>query len=245
LPLFTFPAGRERIKESLPANANFSLPEEKLIYRDETHPNRLGELILATMIGQLFEDAARLCDDMNLDWNEVETKRLSHFEDNPAYLVHDALCFSQLNCTAPPAIGEEFGNNLCLNVKSVDGFEKKSLSSGKVWWQGTQPGHSIEIIMPGTCSEIYVFHNLRVTNGMVRVQVDGLVPEGPLINGILDGWFEGFSWLRKDRGHNVETVIATDLPKAEQHAVRLTVLNKTNSEDDTYKFDFTAMACSK
>ena len=81
----------------------------------------------------------------------------------------------------------------CLNVKSVDGFEKKSLPSGKVWWQGTQPGHSIEIIMPGTtCSEINVFHNLRVTNGMVRVQVDSLVPEGPLTNGILDGWFKGF-----------------------------------------------------
>ena len=241
LPLFTYPTGREIIKESLPANANFSKPEEKQIYRDDVHPNRVGELIMATMIGQLFEDAARLYEETNLDWNEVETKRVNKIGKNTS--AQEFLCFSQLNCTVPPADGGEFGLNRCLNVKSSDGFEKKSLPTGKFWWQGTQPGLSIEIVMPGKCSEITVFHNLRVTNGMVKVQVDGLVPQ-QLKNGVLDGWFKGFTWLPKHRGHNVISKIATDLSKAaQQHIVRLTVLNETNSEDGTFKFDITAMGC--
>eukprot|EP00553_Chaetoceros_curvisetus_P015637 CAMPEP_0204647516 /NCGR_PEP_ID=MMETSP0718-20130828/6288_1 /ASSEMBLY_ACC=CAM_ASM_000674 /TAXON_ID=230516 /ORGANISM="Chaetoceros curvisetus" /LENGTH=193 /DNA_ID=CAMNT_0051670105 /DNA_START=78 /DNA_END=659 /DNA_ORIENTATION=- len=192
------------------------------------------------MIGQLFEDVAGVYGEMNLDWNEVETKRVSKIGNTTA---REFLCFSQLNCTVPPADGEEFGWNRCLNVKSSDGFQKKSLL-GKFWWQGTQPGHSIEIVMPGKCSEITVFHNKRVTNGMVKVLVDGLVPQ-KLKNGVLDGWFEGFTWLSKDRGHNVLSNIATDLSKtAQQHIVRLTVLNETNSEDGTYKFDMTGMGCN-
>lgn len=245
LPLLTFPTGRERIKECLPANANFSIPEEKQIYHDfTTHPNSLGEIMIATMIGQYFEDAARLYRD-ELDWNEVDTKRLSSIVNTPAH-SREFLCFDELNCTDPPSAGEEFGWNRCLNVKSSDGFERKSSpSKRKFYWQGTQPGHSIEMIMPGTCSVISVFQTLRDTNGMVQVLVDGLVPEStPTKNGVLNGWYAGFWWLHKGAGHNIQSIIATDLPKeAEQHVVRFTVLNETKSEGGTYKFDITGMGC--
>mmetsp|Transcript_23318 Transcript_23318/g.34257 ORF Transcript_23318/g.34257 Transcript_23318/m.34257 type:complete len:485 (-) Transcript_23318:83-1537(-) len=244
LPLIDFPTGRKTITECLPANVNFSIPEENQIYRDEVHPNRLGELIIATMIGQLFEDATMIYKNMKLDLNKIEKQRLL-FVDTVDH-GKKAECFNQLNCSLLPAAGEEFGHNHCLNVISTNGFEKKSLPSGKFWWEGTLPGHSIQILLPGSCLEIALFHNLRVTNGMVQVEINGQIPESTALeNGVLDGWFEGFSWLPRERAHERENIIAYNLQKADKHIVQLTVINETNSEDGTHKFDFTSIACKK
>jgi len=68
LPLINLPDSRERVKECLPANTDFSIPEEQQIYRDEVHPNRIGELILASMIGQVFEEAVMI---YNADINKI------------------------------------------------------------------------------------------------------------------------------------------------------------------------------
>eukprot|EP00978_Attheya_sp_CCMP212_P021021 scaffold60926_cov24-Attheya_sp.AAC.1 len=80
---------------------------------------------------------------------------------------------------------------------------------------------------------------------MVRIEIDGAVPESIkyVTDGILDGWFPGFWWLPKSRGHLTDTPITYNLQNTEVHTLRLTVLNITNSESGTFKFDFTAIAC--
>ncbi len=75
-------------------------------------------------------------------------------------------------------------------------------------------------------------------HGMVKVLVDGLVSISTL-----DGWFRGFDWSPRERGNTIQSIIATDLPKTEQHIVCMTILNETNSEDGTYKFDMAGMGC--
>eukprot|EP00978_Attheya_sp_CCMP212_P038234 scaffold187687_cov24-Attheya_sp.AAC.1 len=77
LPLLNLAASREQITQCLPANANLSIPEEHQIYRDEVHPNRLGELIFATLVGRVFEEAVGMYNDNNLDWKKLAKNHLS------------------------------------------------------------------------------------------------------------------------------------------------------------------------
>ena len=77
---------------------------------------------------------------------------------------------------------------------------------------------------------------------MVKVDIDGSSANSDLPGGLLDGYHEPFSWLPKSRSLLVDALIGKDLEKKE-HCVRLEVHNETNSDDGTYKFDFTGISC--
>lgn len=90
-----------------------------------------------------------------------------------------------------------------------------------------------------------MFHNLRPSNGMVQILVDGKVLNStfsPLANGILDGWRKTWYWLPDERGHLTASFIARGLePKL--HTIRLIMQNRTHLKNSTFKFDFTGIAC--
>jgi len=241
LPLLNLAANRESVAMCLPANANFSIPEEKQIYKDEVHPNLVGQLFFATLVGHVIEEAVGLYNGEKLDLNNLKKNHLSSGMTNAS--ATPPTCFDVLNCTSAAERG--FDPTRCLEITANSGFTLGSILSGKTWWEGTEPGHSIEIALPGWCSTIVIFHNLRVTNGMVKVDINGAIPESldGFTNGVLNGWYKGYWWLPRSRGHLIERVLAHNLRRSEQHSVRLTVLNTTNSEDGTYKFDFTSIAC--
>ena len=251
IPLVNVNESRESLRSCLPSNVNLSQTEQELMYRDDTHPNRLGELTIATMIGRTIEQALRQYIPTDV---ESVTKGLLSLTDR-TLSNYDAICFGRLECKDEEP--QSIGTNRCLNVTRATGFElRRLLSEGgktrKIWWEGAQPGNSIEFRLDTLCTEIIIFHNLRVTNGMVMIKIDGKtldpsyqdMSKGKLPQGVLDGWYEGSWWLPRERGLLVEAVIARGLDPV-PHEVRLEVLNTTNSENGSYKFDFRAIACKK
>lgn len=244
LPLINLNEDKDHIIECLPPDANLSIPAEKVIYSDEVHPSRLGEIILAAMIGHTIEEALKQPPEHSLQSNSNS--------QNDATLVKkfsaDApMCFDRLNCTE--GLFKSTGMHSCLYTNTSEGFMLKSLPSGKVWWEGTAPGHRIDIFIDRPCSNIVIFHNLRPSNGMVQILVDEKVLDStfsPLANGILDGWREELWWMPNKGGHErgllVDSVIAHGL-EPKPHNLRLTVQNRTHMENGTFKFDFTSIAC--
>jgi hypothetical protein len=238
LPLINLNEDKDLVINCLPPDANLSIPTEEVIYRDVIHPNRLGEIILAAMIGHTIEEAIKQLPEHSLHSNSNQNvvpsvKKFS--ADAP-------ICFDRLNCTG---LSNNIGMHSCLKTNSSEGFMLKSLPSGKVWWEGTAPGHTIDIFVDQPCSGIIIFHNKRPSNGMVQILVDGKVLDrkfSPLDNGILDGWREEFFWMPNENGHLVDSVIAHGL-EPKPHFLRLTVQNRTHLENGTFKFDFTGIAC--
>eukprot|EP00521_Asterionellopsis_glacialis_P017990 CAMPEP_0195293060 /NCGR_PEP_ID=MMETSP0707-20130614/11555_1 /TAXON_ID=33640 /ORGANISM="Asterionellopsis glacialis, Strain CCMP134" /LENGTH=584 /DNA_ID=CAMNT_0040353689 /DNA_START=1 /DNA_END=1755 /DNA_ORIENTATION=+ len=251
IPFINLNENRDYVKACLPPNVNTSKTEKEQLYRDEVHPNRLGELILATMIGRTIELAVEehlLKYVTNSTAPKVVLPDVSLSKDSP-------ICYSRLLCN--PESPRAKGMNHCLSYGRMEGFNLLSLEeNGKMWLEGANPGDIIEVVLDQNCTEIVLFHNLRVTNGMVQVVVDGeiLPPEkqnlrrnkinSTLPQGVLDGWYEGFWWLPPERGALVEPVIAHDL-EPKPHTVKLKVLNTTHSKDGSHKFDFTSLACRR
>lgn len=220
----------EHVVQCLPQDFDFSGPGTELIHRDEVHPNRVGEVLIATMLGYIF--------DKSVQWHEDEgtgNRKGMSVGATPTFKAAP-ICYNRLNCT----VGDEGAN--CMNVIRKNGFQLQSHLNGKSWWEGTAPGHFIEIMLPSTCSSIVLFHNLRSTNGMVKVYIDGSSANSNLPGGLLDGYNEPFGWMPKSRGLLSDVLIGKDL-EAGKHTVRLEVQNGTNSDDGTYKFDFTGIAC--
>lgn len=243
LPLINLNEDKDHVMECLPPDANLSIPTEEVIYRDGIHPNRLGEIILAAMIGHTVEEAIKQFPEHSLHSNSSSQNDVPSVKK---FSVDAPVCFDRLNCTEELSKNTGYGMHSCLNTNSSEGFMLKSLpSGGKVWWEGTAPGHAIDIFIDQPCSEIAIFHNKRPSNGMVQILVDGKVLDSnfsPLTNGILDGWREEFFWLPNENGHLVDSVIARGLePKS--HTLRLIVQNRTHLENGTFKFDFTGIAC--
>lgn len=159
---------------------NTSNTEEEQIYRDEIHPNRLGGLILSTMIGRTVELA-------------VEEHLLKYFTNSTAPKVvlsnvslsnAAPICYSRLFCK--PESPRAKGMNHCLSYGRINRRLQSTLErNGKMWWEGLNPGDSTELVLEQNCTEIVLVHNLRVTNGMVQVVVDGkiLPPEKQHLHG--------------------------------------------------------------
>ena len=250
LPLITTNGNREFYQQCIPSNnPDFSTSTIKdLLYKDDIHPNAVGEMMIATIVGQLLETAMEehvltvsqhnsSFDPLTFISNSdlLSTTVISNSSNAP-------ICYNRLQCSLED---EEMGLSRCLNVSQAHGFELRSNSNEKTWWEGTSPGHSLEIKIDEPCVDIIIFHNLRVTNGMVKVLVDGKVLDGtssPLEGGILDGWYEGLWWLPKSRALLKESIVATNL-ESTPHTLQMTVQNVTHSEDGTFKFDFTSIAC--
>ena len=256
LPLITTNGNRDFYYHCLPSNNNsgdFSTSTIKdLLYKDDIHPNAVGEMMIATLVGQLLETAMEehaLNQSNNSSFDLLTYNSSSNDLLQPRRVISDSsnapICYDKLQCSMEE---KEIGLSRCLNVSQAHGFELRSNSNGKTWWEGTIPGHSVEIIIDEPCVEIIIFHNLRVTNGMVKVLVDGKVLNGtnsPLEGGILDGWYEGLWWLPKSRALLKESIIATNLESSTSrpHTLHMTIQNVTHSEDGTFKFDFTSLAC--
>ena len=71
------------------------------------------------------------------------------------------------------------GNNIFLHTIYLSGFVLHDIKSNvktKVWWEVNNTGSKIEFYLQEPCTEIIIFHNMRVaTTGMVRVEIDGVV----------------------------------------------------------------------
>ena len=232
IPLIDLSQDYQKVVQCLPQDFNFSRPVEELIHVDDIHPNYVGQLFIATMIGHVFDKVALLRKD--IDW---ENDNMG-FQMGNTTSARSPVCFNKLNCT----LDEEARNPSCLKVTDKSGFQLRSLPNGKSWWEGTAPGHHIEFDLRAKCTEIILFINKRTTNGMVKVDIDGKVTNSTLSEGTLDFYSEQLWWLPKSRGHLKEVVIASNLER-EQHTVRLEVHNETHSEDGTFKVDFTSASC--
>ena len=170
LPLINLNEDKDNIIECLPPDANMSIPAEKVIYRDETHPNRLGEIILAAMIGHTIEEALKQPVEHSLQSNSTSQNDVPLVKK---FSADAPICFDRLNCTE--GLSKNTGMHSCLYTNTSEGFMLKSLPSGNVWWEGTAPGHMLDIFIDRPCSEIFIFHNKRPSNGMVQILVDGKV----------------------------------------------------------------------
>mmetsp|Transcript_14523 Transcript_14523/g.18967 ORF Transcript_14523/g.18967 Transcript_14523/m.18967 type:complete len:471 (+) Transcript_14523:103-1515(+) len=232
IPLIDLSQDYQKMVQCLPQDFNFSQPVEKLIHRDEVHPNYVGRLFIATMIGHVFDKAALLHKD--IDWENDNVG----FQMGNETSVESPVCFNNLNCT----LDEEARNPSCLKVTDKSGFQLRSLPNGKSWWEGTAPGHHIEFVLRAKCAKIVLFINKRPINGMVKVEIDGKVTKSTLPDGNLDFYRDELWWLPKSRGLHKEVVIASNLER-EQHTVRLEVQNETHSKDGTFKVDFTSASC--
>jgi hypothetical protein len=242
LPLINLNEDEDHVIECLPpSDANLSIPAEKVIYRDEVHPTRLGEIMLAAMVGHTIEEALKQPPEHSLQSNSNSQNDVPLVKK---FSVDAPICFDRLNCTE--GLSENNGmQHSCLKTNSSEGFVLKSLPSGKVWWEGTAPGHTLDVFIDRPCSEIAIFHYKRPSNGMVQILVDGKVLDStfsPLANGILDGWREEWSWLPNEKGHLTNSVIAHRL-EPKPHTLRLIVQNRTHLKNGTFKFDFTGIAC--
>lgn len=255
IPLLNFNENRTSMRECLPSNANFSETEEALLYKDEIHPSRLGDILIATFIGRTIEQAVSQYLPKNHD---VDTTALVALPEKNM-VSFDTVCFGRLDCSEGEP--ESIGTNRCLNVTRAVGFTREkheSLHAGltrKMWWQGLSPGDMIEIQLDVPCTDIALIYNKRTSNaGRVVITIDGHILDenhqdlsmGELPNGVLDAWFEGVSWLPPDRGLLTPIVIAYDLDPT-PHTLGLEILNTTHSGDGAgiHKFDFTAVACIK
>lgn len=240
LPLISLNEDLQHVQQCLPPDVDVSAPLEDLIYRDEIHPNRLGELILAAMIGRVLEAAvARFPPCLLKSAVRSATEVRSFSADAP-------VCYDKLDCTVGTA-DEKAAPHKCLRVIKSEGFTLQSLPNGKTWWEGTAPGHSIQILLVEPCAVIAIFRNRRPSNGMVQVSIDGVSlneTTSDLRMGVLDGSREEMWWLPNDRALLKEAVLARDL-QPRPHTVQLTVLNKTATKGGTFKFDFTAISCRK
>jgi len=205
---------------------------ERLVHGDDVHPNHVGQLFIATMIGHVFDKGALL--HKIYDWENYNVG----YQMANAASDHIPVCFDNLNCT----LDEEARNPSCLKVIDKTGFQLRSLPNGKMWWEGTAPGHHIEFILRRKCSKIVLFINHRPTNGMVKVKIDGKLANSTLPEGKLDFYSKQLWWIPRSRGHLREAVIASNLER-KQHTVRLEVQNETRSEDGTFKVDFTGVSC--
>jgi hypothetical protein len=167
----------------------------------------------------------------------------------------DAVCFDRLDCEK--GASKSIGKNQCLNVTKHDGFQLGTLknedgSIRKLWWEGLKPGDLIEMRLDEPCSSIVLFHNLRPTNGMVMVRIDGkkvhrieqYTYAGELPPGVLNGWRRDSAVLGPERGQMQAVYIGVNLEPV-PHTVGFEVLNMTNSKEDTHHFDFIALACQR
>jgi len=57
IPLIDLSQAYQKTVQCLPQDFDFSQPVRKLIHRDEIHPNYVGHLFIATMIGHVFDKA--------------------------------------------------------------------------------------------------------------------------------------------------------------------------------------------
>ena len=142
---------------------------------------------------------------------------------------YDAACFGRLDREegAPKSIG----TYQCLNVTKHDGFQLGTLknedgSIRKSWWEGLKPGDLIEMQLDEPCSSIVLFHNLRPTNGMVVVRIDGKTVDpseqyayaGNLRRGVLNGWRRDSPVIGPERGQMQAVYIGVNLAPT-PHAV--------------------------
>ena len=251
-------AGNVTINLPLGKEDNITVAMTNAIFRDGTHPTRFGELLAARMLGHIFEEAYARYIDMPMlptPTSKSITPAVPISQYGSASIPY---CYKTLNFTVSDLDdarisslvtgGKEMGNNICLHPIYLSGFVLRKIKStvkNKVWWEGNNPGSKIEFYLQEPCTEIMIFHNLRmVTMGMVRVEIDGVVlgkNQSDLSDGVIDGWFPGLWWLPKERGHLVEKRIAHNLPRG-PHRVRLTIIDATNSLDNGHKFDFVALA---
>jgi hypothetical protein len=249
IPCLTLNEKDKALRSCLPSSADQSKTVKELLFKDEVHPNRLGELTIAAFIGRAIEQAVReyLPKDITSDTAALVSlpeRTMSSF---------DAVCFGRLDCEegAPKSIG----TNQCLNVTKYDGFQLGTLqnengSIRKQWWEGLKPGDQIEMHLDEPCSSIVLFHNLRPTNGMVMVRIDGKVVDpieqyiyaGKLPQGVLNGWRRDDPVLGPERGQMQAVYIGVNLEPT-PHTVGFEVLRKTDSIDGSYHFDFIALAC--
>ena len=69
--------------------------------------------------------------------------------------------------------------NIYLHPIYLYGFFLHNIKSNvkdKVWWEGNNPGSKIEFYFQEPCTEMMLFHNMRVvTMVMVRVEIYGVV----------------------------------------------------------------------
>jgi hypothetical protein len=249
IPCLTLNERDSALRSCLPSSADQSKTVKELLFKDEVHPNRLGELTIAAFIGRTIEQTVReyLPRDITSDTAALVSlpeRTMSSF---------DAVCFGRLVCEegAPKSIG----TNQCLNVTKYDGFQLGTLqnengSIRKQWWEGLKPGDQIEMHLDEPCSSIVLFHNLRPTNGMVMVRIDGKVVDpieqyiyaGKLPQGVLNGWRRDDPVLGPERGQMQAVYIGVNLEPT-PHTVGFEVLRKTDSIDGSYHFDFIALAC--
>lgn len=143
LPLINLNEDKNHIIECTPPDANLSIPTEKVVYRDEVHPNRLGEIILAAMIGHTIEEALKQHLEHSLQSNSNSQNDVPLVKK---FSADAPICFDRLNCTE--GLSKNTGMHSCLYTNTSEGFMLKSLPSGKVWWEGTAPaGHTLDIFI--------------------------------------------------------------------------------------------------
>ena len=253
VPLVILNENADSLRACLPPTTNASVPMEKLIYRDEIHPSRLGEVTIATAIGSVLGNAVS-----RMDPKYGNGSRMIFALPERSLSAFDTVCFSRLECSKED-INKPEGTRHCLIPQSSDGFQiGHSIQNGKIaktWWEGFCPGNFIEFQLDESCSDIVLFYNRRVdTNGMVLINIDGKLLDSNhqnldndvnnLPQGILDGWYKGFWWLPKHRGFLKDQIIAHDLEPS-PHSVRMEIQSQTHAENRTFKFDFVALACRK
>ena len=252
IPCLTLNERDKALRSCLPLSADQCKTVKELLFKDEVHPNRLGELTIAAFLGRAIEQAVReyLPNDISVDTPALVSlpeRTMSNF---------DAVCFGRLDCEegAPKSIG----TNQCLNVIKHDGFQLGTLMNGdgsirKQWWEGLKPGDLIELQLDEPCSSILLFHNLRTTNGMVIVRIDGkkvhrrieqYKDAGNLPRGVLNGWRRDSPVLGPDRGQMQAVYIGENL-ESTPHTVGFEVLSTTDSTEGSHHFDFIALACQR
>ena len=204
-------------------------------------------MTISVTIGRTIEQASKHFLPINLESDTqgllaLPNRQLSKFNAN---------CFSRLNCSDQGNI-ELIGTNRCLHVTRNDGFQLQE----STYNDGLHPGNSIEFQLNAPCTEIALFHNLRISNGMAMITVDGQ-PVALQQHAVVHAYrlqhdnvpipysaLDSAAWIEDSRGYLVDAVLARDLEPA-SHTIRLEIFNGTNSPEGTYKFDFRAIACRK
>jgi hypothetical protein len=215
----------------------FDLPMS--LYAESVHPNIRGHLLLACLLGGLFEEAVSLPATGNphqgssYSSERTTSAALSNNSTGVTKLAYSRpTCYDRLNCNTTTS------SSKCLQVLASDGFVLRELvkvDETKTWWEGTVPGQWIEFLVGQPSTSLAVFVNLRTTNGKVSVKIDSVDV------GVVDAYREPLHWLPDERGLRAEIVFAQNLA-LQPHTVRFTILNESNAEHGEHKFDFVAVA---
>ena len=111
-----------------------------------------------------------------------------------------------------------------------------NMEKRKVWWEGNNPGDTIELFLEN-CTRILAYVNTgRVKFGQIDVFVDDVYTGFQSAHRV-------WHWLPTHRSLPVIIELVSKLP-AMHHVVKLRIRNETDAEDFGHKFDLIAIATS-